>query len=117
MLAADRRLGLVDVNQLGRHGQDRLLRNADDFEPVADGDVVDVGKRPRNRDLIVGERPVSARDAQLLDIPARVVAPDGGHHVLVPGQLQLHVGGVVWTAICRRSNERWRPGEGAGLRP
>src|SRR5205814_4802659 len=59
----------------------------------------------------------SARDAQLLDIPARVVAPDGGHHVLVPGQLQLHVGGVVWTAICRRSHERWRAGEGAGIPP
>ena len=71
----------------------------DDFDLVADGDVVEVGKRPRQHDLVVADRPVAGGDAELFDVAVRVVAPNSCHGVLVTARLKLDVGRAIWTAV------------------
>src|SRR5439155_8475034 len=99
------------------HGEDGLLRNADNLEPVSDGDVVEVGKRPRQRDLGAARRPVAPGNAELPNVASRVVAGDGGHHILVSTRLKLHVCGTIWTGVRRGSDQRGRAGERARVDP
>ena len=111
LLAADVRADLIDVRHQGGDLEDRLLRNAEDRQPVPHRDVVDVGKGPRQRNLVAGCRPAARRDAKLLDVPVGIAARDGGHQILVSARPKLHVGGGIRTAKRDRSDERRRSGE------
>ena len=115
--AADVRPELVDVNHLGHDGEDRLLRNADNLEPVANGDVIEVGKGPRQRDLGRAGRPAPRSNADLSNVAARVVAADSGHQVFMSTRLKLDVGRSIGTAVAGRPDEGRRSGDRTGINP
>ena len=84
---------------------------------VPDGDVVEVGIRQRQRDLVVRDRPVAGAHAELLDFAVRIVTAVGGHRILVPARLKLEGGRGIGAAVGGRPDERWRPGERARSDP
>ena len=110
VLAAEVRASLIDVHYLGRDGKDRLLRNAHDLDLLADRDMVQLGKRARERDLVVRARPAACGDAELLHIAAGVVTADRVDSELPAAGLELQRRDRIRPAERRRADQPWSPG-------
>ena len=105
VLAAQVRASLIDVHHLGRDGERRLLSDADDLDLLAHRDVVQLGKRSRERDLVIRARPVACGDAELLHTAARVVPADRVDSELPAAGLELQRRDRIRPAERRRADQ------------
>ncbi len=97
VLAAEVCAALVDVDDLARHRQCWRRLDADDLQPVAYRDVVELRKRAGEDDLVVADRPAARRDVEHFHRSARVVTADSIDVELAVSKLELDVGDGVRT--------------------
>src|SRR6266516_5049484 len=117
MLAAQVRASFVNVDDFGRDSEHWFLRNAGDLDLLADPDVVQLGERSRERDLIVAARQVTCGDADLFHGTAWVVTTDRVQAEFAAAGLELQRGDRIWATRGRRAQKLRRGRYRLGVRP